>query len=180
MTRARASLSPVQFSGSFVRYAWSVRGTLTEEERHGLFQFLYVTACSSIEAILSEYMKAVLHWPTATLHTAKMFPNRSTTFNDGISVSLDQTLMNESVRRLLERTAHELAAAPFARLMDLHLTIFGTKPGKYLALNSTEPFSASLQFGIFLPTHAAFMSTSPLIQQVVDFCSLSRTSTLIR
>jgi len=132
MTRARASLNPVQFSGSFIRHAWSVRSTLTAEEHRGLFQFLYVTACSSVEAILSEYMAAVLHWPAATLDTTKLFPERSRSLNDGSSISLDQTLMNESVHRLLERTAHELAAAPFARLMDLHPTILGTKPREKL------------------------------------------------
>jgi hypothetical protein len=132
MTSVRVSVNPIQFSSSFISKVWASRAELNDEERHGLFQFLYVTSCSSIEAVLSEYMVAVLNWPVHTLATTKVFSDREKTMKDGSKVPVDSGMMNEGVRRLCERTKQELASAPFARLMDLHVTILGKKPAELL------------------------------------------------
>lgn len=113
---------------------------MTEEERCGLFQFLYIVACGSVEAVLTEYLTSVIQRPKATLRGTKVFPPHSNKFSDGIAVAMDSDLMSAAVYRLLERTTLELASAPFGRLIDLHFTILGTRP--------TETMSASLYAGI--------------------------------
>ena len=100
------------------------------EERHGLAQFLYITCCGGIEAVLSEYLDAVLNWPSICVGAkdAKLFKARPKQTQDGAAGDQDERLMNDAVHRLLKRTQVELSSAPFARLKDLHVTILGSKP----------------------------------------------------
>lgn len=123
--KGRLTISSLAYSIAFISKAWLERGMMTDYERKGFYQFLYIVACGHAEYVISQCLKNRLWLPIMEMRGTKNIPDREANL-EGKPHKYSYEPFHRSVLRLLERQSDDLDKAPLNALESAHATILGS------------------------------------------------------
>lgn len=122
----RMSIKTGVYSNSFILKLWTERSALSEYERRGFFQFLYITACGNIEATIADYLKSVIGTPVLEMKLMERngYPTRTVTINNE-DFEISTKYERLAIKRIVDKALDDIDGAPIQKLQALHATIVG-------------------------------------------------------
>lgn len=120
--RGRASIPTSNYSKSFLAKAWEARNELSDSERRGFAQFLYVTLCGHIESKLAAQIKHRLLLINLAIRWDSLPPMRW--INHGVEEECSVAPLVQSIQQIFGRLEEEAETAPLQRLIEIFGRIF--------------------------------------------------------
>lgn len=121
--RGRASISTTTYSRAYIQKVWQDRGSLSDYERKGFAQFIYLTIAGQIESAIASIIMARLNSITHLVQWDRL-PMVTYMKADKKRLRLCRTPIVGSIDGLVEYIEKQISRAPYISLKEQYSSIF--------------------------------------------------------
>ncbi|MGJ0485707.1 MAG: hypothetical protein ACR65R_14440 [Methylomicrobium sp.] len=137
---AMLSISSGVYGKAFLAKAWEDRHKLLDYERRGFTQFFYLTICGHIEEVIADILKQRIHFINIAIDWEQLPPMN---YRDGdITHTCPIEPVVKSIKNLASTLISEVNSAPYAKLSELYVKLFGASIGKIIGNDLEQDIKA--------------------------------------